>query len=71
MKKSIDESACLNSRRATKGHRTQLTIIGTAVPMKKARPLNTANAVGDEPPPCVCKPRDVTVKERQPTSPER
>jgi hypothetical protein len=49
-----------------------LTMIGTAVPMKKASPVNTAESAGDDdPPPCACRLREITVKDRQPTRPDR
>jgi hypothetical protein len=71
MKKSIDERAKRSSCLATNGQITQLTTMGTAVPTKKDMPLATASTVVDESSAWFWRPREITEKDMQPTSPDR
>lgn len=71
IKNSMDESAYRTSCRATKGQKTQLTMMGAVVPTKSTRPLCSASRAADEAPDWLRRPSDMTVKERQPTRPDR
>lgn len=71
MKIMVDDKATRSSCLATNGQSTQFTRIGTAVPMKKESPLSAASSAVRSPSPWAWRPRETTVKERQPARPDR
>ena len=70
-KNIMSDMAFLSSCRATNGQMIQLMVTAAITPTTKAAPLLTAIKGGDTFSLFVMRARDVTVKDTQPTRPDR